>query len=125
MQNCSYRQTSDTESCEILHENRQQNQQHNSRNQNLNHQQPRQFTQHGATAKDVRTTDSADDDYEDDDYSVENMLDHHHHHMHRNDGNLINDELKYGAGHQSIDSNPVESQSEWSDDECREEAMGK
>lgn len=73
----------------------------------------------------MRTTDSADDDYEDDDYSVENMLDHHHHHMHRNEGNLINDELKYGAGHQSIDSNPVESQSEWSDDECREEAMGK
>lgn len=41
------------------------------------------------------------------------------------DGNYINDELKYGAGHQSIDSNPVESQSEWSDDECREEATGK
>ncbi|XP_041766991.1 Ca(2+)/calmodulin-responsive adenylate cyclase isoform X3 [Anopheles merus] len=26
--------------------------------------------------------------------------------------------------HQSLDSNPVESQSEWSDDECREEATG-
>lgn len=43
--------------------------------------------------------------------------------------NVINDELKYGAGHQhnhhpSIDSNPVESQSEWSDDDCREEATG-
>lgn len=41
------------------------------------------------------------------------------------DANLINDELKYGAGHRSLDSNPVESQSEWSDDECREEATGK
>lgn len=57
--------------------------------------------------------------------------------------NYISDELKYGAGHsrerdlshhnnshsshhnhQSLDSNPVESQSEWSDDECREEATG-
>ncbi|XP_058443634.1 Ca(2+)/calmodulin-responsive adenylate cyclase [Malaya genurostris] len=67
--------------------------------------------------------------------------------------NYISDELKYGAGHnrtererdlshhshshshhnnshsshhnhQSLDSNQVESQSEWSDDECREEATG-
>ncbi|XP_052862291.1 Ca(2+)/calmodulin-responsive adenylate cyclase [Anopheles cruzii] len=60
--------------------------------------------------------------------------------------NYITDELKYGSGHgrggerdngsqhnnshsslhnhQSLDSNPVESQSEWSDDECREEAVG-
>uniref|UniRef100_A0A182KHK3 Uncharacterized protein n=1 Tax=Anopheles christyi TaxID=43041 RepID=A0A182KHK3_9DIPT len=64
--------------------------------------------------------------------------------------NYITDELKYGAplerdgagrvgvggvgirdnnssshhNHQSLDSNPVESQSEWSDDECREEATG-
>ncbi|XP_017485396.1 PREDICTED: Ca(2+)/calmodulin-responsive adenylate cyclase-like isoform X3 [Rhagoletis zephyria] len=41
--------------------------------------------------------------------------------------NVINDELKYGAGHhnhQSMDSNPLESQSEWSDDDCREEATG-
>lgn len=41
------------------------------------------------------------------------------------DANQINDELKYGAGHRSLDSNPVESQSEWSDDECREEATGE
>ncbi|XP_037818702.1 Ca(2+)/calmodulin-responsive adenylate cyclase isoform X5 [Lucilia sericata] len=49
---------------------------------------------------------------------------------HRNDlmeANVINDELKYGAGHhnhQSMDSNHLESQSEWSDDDCREEATG-
>lgn len=41
------------------------------------------------------------------------------------EANLINDELKYGAGHRSLDSNPVESQSEWSDDEGREEATGE
>lgn len=44
------------------------------------------------------------------------------------EANVINDELKYGAthmNHQSIDSNPLESQSEWSDDDCREEATGK
>lgn len=82
------RQTSDTESCEILHENR-------------NHRPSISSQQR----KDFRNFDS---DVELND-----------------DGNYINDELKYGAGHQSIDSNPVESQSEWSDDECREEATGK
>ncbi|XP_046802765.1 Ca(2+)/calmodulin-responsive adenylate cyclase isoform X5 [Lucilia cuprina] len=51
-------------------------------------------------------------------------------HDHRSDlieANVINDELKYGAGHhnhQSMDSNHLESQSEWSDDDCREEATG-
>lgn len=40
--------------------------------------------------------------------------------------NYISDALKYGAGHQSMDSNPMESQSEWtSDEEIREEATGK
>lgn len=39
--------------------------------------------------------------------------------------NYISDALKYGAGHQSVDSNPIESQSEWSDDEIREEATGE
>ncbi|XP_032594400.1 Ca(2+)/calmodulin-responsive adenylate cyclase isoform X1 [Drosophila grimshawi] len=45
----------------------------------------------------------------------------------RLEANVINDELKYGAAHhnhQSMDSNPLESQSEWSDDDCREEATG-
>ncbi|TMW39313.1 hypothetical protein DOY81_015607, partial [Sarcophaga bullata] len=49
-------------------------------------------------------------------------------HDHRNDileANVINDELKYGAGHhnhQSMDSNHLESQSEWSDDDCGAES---
>lgn len=44
------------------------------------------------------------------------------------EANVINDELKYGAGHKqmnTVDSNPLESQSEWSDEDCREEATGK
>jgi len=81
----------------------------------------------------------ADDDDEDDDEDEEQDQDH------RNGGhkeaapltngsmrgleaNVINDELKYGAAHlnhQSMDSNPLESQSEWSDDDCREEATGE
>lgn len=36
----------------------------------------------------------------------------------------INDILKYGA-HQSADSNPVETQSEWSDEGDDDEAKGK
>ncbi|XP_067639560.1 Ca(2+)/calmodulin-responsive adenylate cyclase isoform X3 [Eurosta solidaginis] len=55
-------------------------------------------------------------------YGEEDIDDERHHEM-----NVINDELKYGAGHhthQSMDSNPLESQSEWSDDDCREEATG-
>lgn len=44
------------------------------------------------------------------------------------EANVINDELKYGAGHKqmnTVDSNPLESQSEWSDEDCREEATGE
>lgn len=36
----------------------------------------------------------------------------------------INDILKYGA-HQSVDSNPVETQSEWSDDDERDDDEAK
>lgn len=53
--------------------------------------------------------------------------DEEHEGMERGDfGNsTINDILKYGA-HQSVDSNPVETQSEWSDDDDdRDEAKGK
>lgn len=43
----------------------------------------------------------------------------HHSHSHHNNSHSSH------HNHQSLDSNPVESQSEWSDDECREEATGK
>lgn len=36
----------------------------------------------------------------------------------------INDILKYGA-HQSVDSNPIETQSEWSDDDERDDDEAK
>lgn len=42
----------------------------------------------------------------------------HHSHSHHNNSHSSH------HNHQSLDSNPVESQSEWSDDECREEATG-
>ncbi|KAH8368782.1 hypothetical protein KR084_004664 [Drosophila pseudotakahashii] len=82
-----------------------------------------------------------DDDDDDDDVDVDQDDDEEQEQDHRNGGqpltngssmrgleaNVINDELKYGAAHlnhQSMDSNPLESQSEWSDDDCREEATG-
>lgn len=39
----------------------------------------------------------------------------------------INDILKYGAGNHSVDSNPGETQSEWSDEDDKDddEAKGK
>lgn len=100
------RQTSDTESCEILHENRN----NRSTNGSSNGGNGARGAEGGGNTtssqqRDLRSFDS-DGEYHE-------------------EGNYINDELKYGAGHQSIDSNPVESQSEWSDDECREEATGK
>ncbi|XP_070074271.1 Ca(2+)/calmodulin-responsive adenylate cyclase isoform X3 [Drosophila takahashii] len=79
----------------------------------------------------------ADDDDDDDEVDdVDQEDDEEQEQEHRNGGqlpltngssNVINDELKYGAAHlnhQSMDSNPLESQSEWSDDDCREEATG-
>lgn len=37
----------------------------------------------------------------------------------------INDILKYGAGHHSMDSNPGETQSEWSDEDEKEDDEAK
>ncbi|XP_055390218.1 Ca(2+)/calmodulin-responsive adenylate cyclase isoform X2 [Condylostylus longicornis] len=75
----------------------------------------------GGTTTDGDADDDGEDD-EDDGNEEKNRL----HLNDRHDDNVINDELKFGAGHhhQSMDSNPVESQSEWSDDDCREEATG-
>jgi hypothetical protein len=92
----SHLQTSDTESCEILND----------------------AAQHPHLKKKLSShTNNTDDDVVDLAKS-ENGIDD------LEEMNYITDELKYGAGHQSIDSNPMESQSEWSDDECREEATG-
>lgn len=59
-----------------------------------------------------------DDDGDDDEYN-------------RNDDSdlvnskTINDILKYGAGHHSMDSNPGETQSEWSDEDEKEDDEAK
>lgn len=37
----------------------------------------------------------------------------------------INDILKYGAGNHSVDSNPGETQSEWSDEDDKDDEDGK
>ena len=84
----------------------------------------------GATASRSREENDEIDDFDDDDDDGEQQQ----HELMRCasedhlETNVINDELKYGANHhnhQSMDSNPLESQSEWSDDDCREEATGK
>lgn len=85
--------------------------------------------------RDDRSEDNlADEEYEEDDPGLGNphlrhMDERDGRHQRRGDGmsmNVINEELKYGAGHnqQSLESNHIESQSEWSDDDCREEATG-
>jgi hypothetical protein len=100
-----FRQTSDTESCEILNDL-----------QNL-HPSHHLLQQHLKITKKLSSHTNTDDDAIDLAKSENGLED-------LEDMNYITDELKYGAGHQSIDSNPLESQSEWSDDECREEATG-
>ncbi|XP_055713840.1 Ca(2+)/calmodulin-responsive adenylate cyclase isoform X2 [Phlebotomus papatasi] len=86
----SQMQTSDTESCEILHDNHRQS----------------KAAVSGVEKEKING-------------SEENLDD---------DGEMVyHDDENYGAtNHQSIDSNhcEMESQSEWSDEECREEATG-
>lgn len=86
--------------------------------------------------RDDRSEDNlADEEYEEEEAGdlnnsrVRHMEDRESRHPRRGGGdgiNVINEELKYGAGHnqQSLESNHIESQSEWSDDDCREEATG-
>ncbi|XP_037921658.1 Ca(2+)/calmodulin-responsive adenylate cyclase isoform X2 [Hermetia illucens] len=159
----SQMQTSDTESCEILHENRSNNYLNNAQKQQQHQPQSQTTNSHTKSkssnyAKDhnhrlrrclssecENSRDSLDvlngerDDTEDnlDDDEFEEDVDDNRfeasgrsmeHGDDQNEGselNVINDELKFGAAHhQSLDSNPVESQSEWSDEDCREEATG-
>ncbi|XP_043661286.1 Ca(2+)/calmodulin-responsive adenylate cyclase isoform X2 [Drosophila teissieri] len=100
----------------------------------LNHKRSEVATEAGNHHDDEAAAEEEEEEDDDDDEEEED---------HRNGGreaapltngsmrgleaNVINDELKYGAthhNHQSMDSNPLESQSEWSDDDCREEATG-
>lgn len=61
-------------------------------------------------------------DEETDDQYVEHVREYNRH----DDADLvnsktINDILKYGAGHHSMDSNPGETQSEWSDEDDKDD----
>ncbi|KAL5276779.1 ADCY1 family protein [Megaselia abdita] len=140
----SQMQTSDTESCEILHENRvlaASNAMNNHIMSNgTNHQQSRTDSPESMDAasklyfdedRDYRSEDNlADEEYEEEEPGLRLRRladDRDGRHQRRGEGmNVINEELKYGAGHnqQSLESNHIESQSEWSDDDCREEATG-
>lgn len=81
------RQTSDTESCEMLQE---------------------------------IVDEEVDDPYDDHDIEHDRLGD-----ADLVNSRTINDILKYGAGHYSMDSNPGETQSEWSDDDDKEDDDAK
>lgn len=125
----SQMQTSDTESCEIINDLRMsstKNSEHSDLKVSPNAAAAtndffvRQETNAGGLGKSflvrkesLKSTEGGADT--DDNELIEDEI-------HQN---YISDALKYGAGHQSVDSNPIESQSEWSDDEIREEATGR
>lgn len=61
-----------------------------------------------------------DDQYDDDEEDY-----HRHDESDLVNSKTINDILKYGAGHHSMDSNPGETQSEWSDEDEKEDDEAK
>lgn len=117
------RQTSDTESCEIIHDHRLNTEQTKLSNEQALKTSPVEsdlgnrhtnYLGHSFLVRKESLKSSEPDGDIDDNEVVDDI--------HQN---YISDALKYGAGHHSIDSNPIESQSEWSDDEIREEATGE
>lgn len=114
----SQMQTSDTESCEIINDLRRKNEQQQKSPNDPSYFITRQQQQPVSKSFIVRkeSLKSAEGNADTDDNEL--LEDEIHQ-------NYISDALKYGAGHQSMDSNPLESQSEWSDEELREEATGK
>lgn len=114
----SQMQTSDTESCEIINDIRRNMVTSTKTDQLRSPNEP--YFQRPPVSKSFivrkESLKSAEGNADTDDNEL--MEDEIHQ-------NYISDALKYGAGHQSMDSNPLESQSEWSDEELREEATGK
>lgn len=100
----SHMQTSDTESCEMLQE-------HHAECSGIAQQQQQQ------QQLDEENTSDFDDDNEYRKFDKSELV----------NSKTINDILKYGAGHHSVDSNPGETQSEWSDEDDKDddEAKGK
>lgn len=102
-----FRQTSDTESSEIIKEG--------SENLSADERKPTFTANAGHRVFESRQF-SADenDDGENEGVDKSDLV----------NSKTINDILKYGA-HQSVDSNPVETQSEWSDDDDKDEDEAK
>lgn len=98
----SHMQTSDTESCEMLQEMMSA-----ECSGVAQMQQQHQL--------DDENTSDFDDDNEYRKYDKSEMV----------NSKTINDILKYGAGHHSVDSNPGETQSEWSDEDEKDEDEAK
>lgn len=99
----SHMQTSDTESCEML--------------QVMMAAEASSAAHHQLHQLDGENTSDFDDDNEYRKFDKSELV----------NSKTINDILKYGAGHHSVDSNPGETQSEWSDEDDKDddEAKGK
>lgn len=101
------RQTSDTESSEIVKDetdNRVENDRKHTFSTNVGH---RLYESRNFSAEE-------NDDAENEGFDKSDLV----------NSKTINDILKYGA-HQSVDSNPGETQSEWSDDDDKDEDEAK
>lgn len=74
------------------------------------------FKQHNEPLEDDDEDEDGDDG--DDEYNLQDDSD-------LVNSKTINDILKYGAGHHSMDSNPGETQSEWSDEDDKDDDEAK
>lgn len=101
-----YRQTSDGESGDNLDDDEPKNQKYL-----FNPGQRHRFDSRNLSVEEN------DEEMDEDEYRLQDKSD-------LVNSKTINDILKYGA-HQSADSNPIETQSEWSDDGDEDEAKGK
>lgn len=100
----SHMQTSDTESCEMLQELMA------AERSNAAQQQSQQQQQ-----LDDENNSDFDDENEYRKFDKSELV----------NSKTINDILKYGAGHHSVDSNPGETQSEWSDEDDKDDDEAK
>lgn len=101
------RQISDTESSEILKDEIESHVSNSRKHTFSINSDNRLFNARNYTMEEIEY----DDNYELDKTDLVNSK-------------TINDILKYGA-HQSVDSNPIETQSEWSDDDDRDDDEAK
>lgn len=108
----SQMQTSDAESLDMLDDLEEHS---NNQNHAFNVAQQQQYK---FESKSLSAEENDEDMYDiDDAYRLDDKTD-------LTNSKTINDILKYGA-HHTVDSNPIETQSEWSDDGEEDEAKGK